>query len=319
MIANISEKELLEYDGISCLPDDFDEYWKRALDEMNAVDPELDIKKADLNFKNVECFEIYFTGVRGGRIYCHYMRPVNAKKCPIIFKAHGYSGHMPYWTDMLIAASQGFCTMYMDCRGQGGKSTDTTVAAGNTLRGHIIRGVDNDSPDDLYYRQVFLDMAQMVKIAEGFDEVDKERMYTMGGSQGGALALVCAALCPQIKKAAIYYPFLSDYKYAYKCVNGSGAGAFYEFSEYFRQADPRHEKADEVFRKLGYIDIQNLAPYVKAEVIMASGLLDNAVPVKTHFAMYNKLKTKKRHYIYPERGHEALDGMDDIVYQWFNE
>ena len=34
----------------------------------------------------------------------------------------------------------------------------------------------------------------------------------MGGSQGGALTIACAALEPRVKKLAPVFPFLSDYR-----------------------------------------------------------------------------------------------------------
>ena len=317
MISKISEKELLEYQGMGYMPDDFDDYWKRALKEMESVDAIFEMKPTNLNLKNQESFEIWFTGVGNARIYCRYMRPVGAKNAPVIFKPHGYGGRCESWYDMLSWISQGYCVMAIDARGQGGRSQDTLQIVGNTLRGHIIRGLDNENPDDLYYRQVFLDMAQIVRIAETFEEVDKNRMYALGGSQGGGLAIACAALSPQIKKVVAYYPFLSDYKYAY--LNIESATAFDELSEYFRMFDPRQENVEKVFQKLAYIDIQNLAKYVKADVIMASGMRDSAVPVMTQFAMFNKLKTNKKYYLYPERGHEKLDDMDETAMQWLNE
>ena len=36
--------------------------------------------------------------------------------------------------------------------------------------------------------------------------------------------------------------------------------------------DPLHEKEEEIFYKLGYVDVQNLSPRIKARVLMATGL-----------------------------------------------
>lgn len=317
MITNISEHELLNYDGLGNMPDDFDEYWHRAISEMESVKPNVEMKQLDVNLQNQECFDGYFTGVRKAKIHFTYIRPRNAKNAPIVFKTHGYGNKVENLFDSLAFASQGYCVMNMDCRGQGGRSEDTSIVDGSTFNGHILRGIDNENPDDLLFRQIFLDTAEMVRIAENFEEIDNEKMYTYGGSQGGGLAIACAALSPQIKKTVAYYPFLSDYKYAYLHIES--AQAFSELRSYFKILDPRHESAEFVFNRLGYIDIQNLAKMVKADVLMASGMRDNFVPVMTHFAMYNKLKTNKRYFIYPEYGHEKLDDIDDIAIQWLNE
>lgn len=278
------------------IPDDFDEYWQRAILEMENTEPNLEMRRVNANLPGQECFDIYFTGVRNARIHCRYIRPKNAKKVPIVFKTHGYGNKMEGWFDSLPFVSQGFCVMNMDCRGQGGMSKDTSIVDRTTFNGHIIRGIDNENPDDLLFRQIFLDTAEIVRIAERFEEVDTERMYTYSGSQGGGLAIACAALSPQIRKTVVYYPFLSDYKYAYLHIDA--AQAFSEFKSYFKVCDPKHERAEKVFEKLGYIDIQNLAKYIKADVLMASGMRDNFVPVMTQFAMFNKLNTNKKYYIY---------------------
>ena len=44
-------------------------------------------------------------------------------------------------------------------------------------------------------------------------EIDLRRVFVNGGSQGGGLGLACCALNPGlINRAAILYPFLSDFK-----------------------------------------------------------------------------------------------------------
>jgi cephalosporin-C deacetylase len=59
---------------------------------------------------------------------------------------HGYSGSSGDWVgEKLAYAAQGFCVAALDCRGQGGLSEDPGGVRGNTLRGHIIRGLD-DAP-----------------------------------------------------------------------------------------------------------------------------------------------------------------------------
>lgn len=103
----------------------------------------------------------------------------------------------------------------MDCRGQGGRSEDTGRVRGTTYRGHIIRGLE-DAPDNLLYRQIYLDTVQLAHLVMEFPEVDSNRIGVVGWSQGGALAVVCAALEPRIRRCAAVYPFLGDYRRAWE-------------------------------------------------------------------------------------------------------
>lgn len=317
MQLDLKPQQLFEYNGISPKPADFDEYWESSLDEMNSVDSAAELLPSKWNFNNAEAFDLFFTGVGNARIHAKYLRPQNAKKCPVIFVFHGYSGKAPSWHNLLSYVCQGYCVAALDCRGQAGESNDFSKVEGNTLHGHIIRGLSSSNPKDLLYRSIFLDCAQLVKIVEAFDETDENNMFATGGSQGGALTYVCAALCPQIKAASAFYPFLSDYKRVWEM--DMAERAYVELKDYFRRFDPRHENCDEIFMKLGYIDIQNLAPRIKGKMLMLTGLMDNVCPPSTQFAAYNKITSEKKVIFYPDFGHEGLPDAEEITLKWFSE
>ena len=126
------------------------------------------------------------------------------------------------------------------------------------------------------------------------------------------MAIACAALVPEIKLCAASYPYLSDYKRIYEM--DMDERAYEGLKYYFRHFDPTHEREDEIFTKLGYIDIQFLAPRIKAKVLMGTGLRDNICPPSTQFAMYNKITSEKKIVIYPEYGHENLKGHEPRVH-----
>jgi cephalosporin-C deacetylase len=135
-----------------------------------------------------------------------------------------------------------------------------------------------------------------------------------GGSQGGGLTLACAALEPRIKRAAPVFPFLSDYQRVWEM--DLAENAYLELKDYFRRYDPQHKREAEVFRKLGYIDIQHLAPRIRAEVLLGCGLMDRVCPPSTQFAAYNKITSPKSVEIFPDFGHERLPGFADQTFQF---
>lgn len=307
--------KLRNYQGINPRPTDFDAFWERGLAEQQATDPDVKLEPAPFQKSTVaECFDLYFTGVGGARIHCKYLRPKRAQgKCPAMLLFHGYSGNAGDWHDKLSWVSQGYCVAAMDCRGQGGYSEDIGGVKGTTLRGSIIRGLD-DAPEKLLFRQVYLDCAQMARVVMDFPEVDRGRVGAFGGSQGGALTLVCSALVPGIRRCAPVYPFLSDYRRTWEM--DLFKDAYEELKYYFRCFDPRHEREDEIFMKLGYIDIQFLAPRIRATVMMGTGLMDTICPPSTQFAAYNKITAPKTVVIYPDFGHEGLPGFSDKVFDF---
>ena len=92
--------------------------------------------------------------------------------------------------------------------------------------------------------------------------------------------------------------------------------AYGEIKQFFKQFDPRHEREDEIWRSLGYIDVQYLASRIKAEVMMATGLMDDICPPSTQFAAYNKITAKKKMVIYPDFGHEGLPDFEDMTFEF---
>ncbi|GGF96617.1 acetylxylan esterase [Paenibacillus abyssi] len=310
-------QQLYEYAGVNPKPDDVDAYWDRALEEMRSVTPNVELVPSSFQTPNAECFDLYFTGVRDARIHAKYVRPKGSSgPHPAVLQFHGYTGGSGDWHDKLNFASLGFSVLSLDCRGQGGYSEDTGGVKGTTHHGHIIRGL-NDHPDNLLFRHIFLDTAQLAGIAMELPEVDPERVYAMGGSQGGALTIACAALEPRIKKLAPVFPFLSDYKRVWQM--DLAKDAYQELRTFFRHFDPQHVREDEIFTKLGYIDIQYIAHRVKGDVMMGVGLMDTICPPSTQFAAYNKITSSKRLEIYPDFGHENLPGFLDKTIQMFLE
>lgn len=312
-IIDMPLEQLKQYQGRTPRPKDFDSYWERALGEMNALDPKQELIPAEFQTTNVECFHLYFTGTKGARVHAKLLRPRKIEgPCPALLQFHGYGGYSGDWWSLLPYAQEGFVVAALDCRGQSGLSEDVCGVKGNTLHGQFIRGLD-DHEDMLLFRDIFLDTALLAKLVMEMPQVDEKRVGVTGGSQGGALTIACAALVPSVALAAPYYPFLSDYQRVWEMDLASGA--YSELKEYFRFFDPRHEREEEIFTKLGYIDIQNLAPRIRAKVTMAVGLMDTTCPPSTQFAAYNKMTCEKELVIYPDYGHEGLRGWGDIVFQ----
>ncbi|NOU73234.1 alpha/beta fold hydrolase [Paenibacillus sp. LMG 31458] len=316
-ILDMPLEQLKQYEGRNPRPTDFEEYWSRALDEMKSVDANVELVESNFQVPFADCFDLYFTGVRGARIHAKYVRPKHiAEPHPAIIQFHGYAGNAGDWADKLIYASLGFSVIAMDCRGQGGSSEDTGGIKGTTQSGHIIRGL-NDTPNNLLFRHIFLDAAQLAGIVMDLSEVDADRVGVTGISQGGGITLACAALEPRIKKLAPVYPFLSDYKRVWEM--DQAKDAYQELRTFFRYFDPQHTNEEEIFTKLGYIDIQHLASRIKGEVLMGVGLMDSICPPSTQFAAYNKITAKKRLEIYPDFGHEGLPGLNDKILKFMLE
>jgi cephalosporin-C deacetylase len=231
-----------------------------------------------------------------------------------VLQFHGYSGESGDWQDKLSLVGEGFCVAALDVRGQGGRSEDAGGRRGTTLNGHIIRGLVDQDPRQLFFRSVFLDTALLARIVMSLPEVDEARVAAMGASQGGALTLACAALEPRIRRAAPVFPFLCDYRRVWEM--DLAKDAYAELRYFFRRFDPNHQQVDAYFTKLGYIDCQHLAPRIRAEVLMFTGLMDQICPPSTQFAAYNRITAPKEMVLYPDYEHEDLPGCRDRTFEF---
>jgi len=311
-------EQLKAYQGINPRPSDFDAFWENSLAELSSIDPKVELIPAEFQAPNVECFHLYFTGVGGARIHAKVLRPAQARSPhPAVLMFHGYTGHSGDWSDKLGYVAAGFTVAALDCRGQAGLSEDTGGVTGNTLYGHIIRGLADalkGAPEKLLFRNIFLDTVELARIVMDMPDVDANRVGATGWSQGGALTVACAALEPRIKRIAPVYPFLSDYKRVWEV--DLARDAYKEIQDFFRHSDPTHALEDAVFEKLGYIDIQFLAPRIRADVLWGIGLMDTICPPSTQFAVYNKIVAPKTMVVYPDFAHEPLPGLNDQIFQF---
>ena len=52
---------------------------------------------------------------------------------------------------------------------------------------------------------------------------------------------------------------------------------------------------------------------------MTTGLMDTVCPPSTQFAMFNKIKSEKEVYIYPDYAHESYKDADDRIFEFLCE
>ncbi len=310
-------RELETYQGINPKPSDFDRYWDAALEELEKVDPSPELVPSIFQAPSADCYHLYFTGVGAVRIHAQLLKPRNTiGRGPGLVRFHGYSANAGDWSEKLVYTAQGFVVAAMDCRGQGGLSETYPGRKHSTLRG-ILVGDLNEPPETFLYRAIYLDAVQLVRVLMKLDGVDPLRIGVMGGSQGGALSLAAAALEPGIQKCAPLYPFLCDFQRVWEL--DLGEQPYEELKNWFRRFDPTHSREQEIFTRLGYLDVQFLAPRIRGEVLMGTGLMDRICPPSTQFAVYHKINARKRMILYPDFGHESIPGFADEVFQFMME
>jgi cephalosporin-C deacetylase len=299
------------YFGSQSKPADFEQFWDNGKRIIQELEQDYQLIPHEVYSTVAQGYDLFFHAHDDAKIHCQLLQPKNNQgPWPVQFQFHGYHGSSGDWGDKIGLVAEGYCVVAMDVRGQGGASQDYSQTNGGTLKGHIIRGVE-DGPEKLFYRQVFLDIYQLTQLICQLPDIDETRMSVYGASQGGALALVCAALEPKIQQSFVLYPFLSDYREAFR-LNVTDS-AYEELAYWFRFRDPMHLKEALFFQTLDYIDIQYLVNRVKGKVIWGIGLEDKICPPKTQFAVFNQLTCEKEMIAFPEYGHEYIPCFGDKI------
>ena len=299
-------------------PGDFDEFWQGQIESIKDLNPEIRIEKAfETEFEKADYYDLYFESFDKSRIHCKYLKAKTNGKTPIVVIFHGYPGATRSYFEYSAFLDKGISVLAMDCRGQGGPSFEmehNRLNMGPTVSGHLIDGL-NGEKEDLFYINIFKDAYLAVNVAKNLDNIDKDKIFLAGSSQGAGISIVTAALQKYIKKAYLLYPFLTDYRKVFELDYDETA---YEGLRYFsRWFDPQGKRIDEMFRKLDYIDAANFASKIDAEIIYGISLADEVIPPEVQFAVYNEIKSKKKLYQFEGFGHEKICQMEDKAIDFF--
>ena len=228
---------------------------------------------------------------------------------------HGYPGTSRSWLEQSSFVGMGMAVLAFDCPGQGGPGNDVGGYVGTTVSGHVVAGLDGPARN-LYYVRCHQDIRILCRIVRELGGIDLSRVFVNGASQGGGLGVACCALnADLVSRAAILYPFLSDFRRVYEL--GADEIAYEGIRYYARWFDPAGERLDEWFGKLAYVDSASFAHLVRCEVLMGTGLADVVCPPATQYAVYNNMTCPRRHVLFPEFGHEEIQAFDDLIIPLF--
>ncbi|MDM8001905.1 MAG: acetylxylan esterase [Bacteroidota bacterium] len=282
---------------------DFAEFWQRAKAELAAVDPQYNLIRVDsLCTEKHNVFLVEMRSLGNALIRGWYRVPVRPGRYPAIMQVPGYSSvevpsYVNYGDDII-----GFA---LNIRGHGNSRDDVNPG----FPGYILTNLGDK--EKYIYRGAYMDCVRGIDFLCSRPEVDASRIAVEGASQGGALTFATAALAAdRIAVCAPQVPFLSDFRDYFRVANWP-ANEFIDLVE--------NKKAltwDQVYHTLSYFDIKNLAPMIKAPLIMGAGLMDDVCPPHINFAAYNLVTSEKKYIVYPYAGHGLPDDFYRAKMDW---
>jgi cephalosporin-C deacetylase len=280
---DLNASELPAYRSSAIAPADFDSFWSSTLAEARQFPLNARFEPFDAALPLVEVFDVTFAGWGGHPIRGWYIKPRGPADHGAVVKYIGYNGGRGFPQDHLLWPASGRPVLVMDTRGQGSGwargDTPDPVGSDPSHAGYMTRGIA--SPQSYFYRRVFTDAVRAIEALRGRTEIDPARIATVGGSQGGALALVAASLDPSVKAVASDVPFLSDFPRAI------GLAPRDPYGEVSRYLSIHRDMVETAFRTLNYFDTVNHVPRAKAKALFSVALMDTICPPSTVYAAFN--------------------------------
>lgn len=286
-------------------PADFDAFWKRQREQLDRVPLNVRRTPADVPERYRADFDSFDI-----QLDCLGEQPVSGLLCipkraaprslAALVNYHGYgifSAHQDF--------SFGTNVVFFNINANGllnKQPPDYYKAAQARLGFYPLRDVGN--PEKYYMRFLFLRVLRSLDYIKTLPEWDGRNLIVQGGSQGGAQALVAAALDPRVSLCWSSYPAFCDLdgRRARRTPGWPVAGSA------FLNDNP------DVFawimqRTLGYFDCAFFAARIRCETYFSTGFLDTVCSPSSVFAAYNSLPPDvvKAISTEPRGGHSAAN------------
>jgi cephalosporin-C deacetylase-like acetyl esterase len=163
--------------------------------------------------------------------------------------------------------------------------------------GYQRRGME--SRDTYYYKDVYVGVARAMDFLCSLPDWDGRHALVTGGSQGGALTIIAAALNEKVTVCAPFYPALCDLM-GFLHQRAGGWPKFFSGSYKDGKVDIPQAKAVET---LQYYDVVNFARLLKVPTFMSWGYSDDTCSPTSIWAAWNEVTAPKQCDITPTSGH----------------
>jgi len=141
---------------------------------------------------------------------------------------------------------------------------------------------------------------------------DAFNLGVMGGSQGGALAMVTASLDSRVKALVAFYPALCD-------VTGYLHGRAGGWPHMFDSRNMKLNNTPEKISTTQYYDVVNFARRLQVPGYYSWGYNDPTCPPTSLYAAYNVIAAPKQLYVAHDAGHWRYPEQTRLALKWLYE
>jgi cephalosporin-C deacetylase-like acetyl esterase len=286
------------------LPPDFEQFWEEAKGQLAKipVKPVLTLIPERCTDK-VDVYHVSIDNIKG-KIYGILCKPKAEGKYPAILHVPG-AGIRPYYGD-IWSAENGIITFQV---GIHGIPVNLEQKVYDNLGSGALNGYQTanlDDRDNYYYKRVYLGCVRAVDFIESLDCFNGRDIAVTGGSQGGALSIITAALDSRVNYLAAFYPALSDLT---GYLHGRAGGWPHMFRDNFTNKPEKIETSK-------YYDVVNFARFVKVPGWYSWGYNDNVCPPTSMHAAYNVIPGPKELLLFQETQHWTFPEQQELKNNW---
>lgn len=281
---------------VAISPADFVQFWDEAKAELAKIP--IDPRMTLLPERSTEKVNVYHVNLQnfraGSRLFGILCVPKKPGKYPALLRVPG-AGIRPYNGDV-ATAEKGVITLEIGIHGipvNMDLNTYANLGAG-ALSGY--QAFNLEDRDRYYYKRVYMGCVRANDFLTSLPEFDGRNLGVTGGSQGGALSIITAALDPRVKFLGAYHPALSD-------LTGFMAGRAGGWPHLFNKDNINTGSTPDKVRTTAYYDVVNFARLVKVPGMYSWGFNDETCPPTSMFAAYNVITAPKSLFLALETGH----------------
>jgi cephalosporin-C deacetylase-like acetyl esterase len=286
------------------MPGDFQAFWDKVKADAAQIplEPLLTLQP-DLCTSALDVYHIRFQNeAYGSYIYGMLCVPKQAGTYPAVLRVPGAGVHS--FTGDKALASRGVITLEIGIHGIPVNLPQQIYGnlASAALNGYAFYNMDNK--DKYYFKRVYTGCQRAIDFIYTLPAFDKQNVAVVGGSQGGALSVVTAALDSRIKCFASRHPGTCD-------LSGFMHGRPGGWPGLKDQAN-----IEQLLETAKYYDVVNFARTLKVPGYFTWGFNDTACRPTTTFSAYNVIRSEKVLKVYTETAHWHFPEQNAAFENW---
>ena len=299
------------------LPGHFDRFWREAKTELLRIPMDALVEEvAAVDSGDAKRFKVSLANVDGSRVYGWLHLPEGSGPFPTVLSIPGsgigrtgrFAGFTKAGIAVLAIEIHGLEPKKHEIIGavQWIRPVDDEIKYFVKLQKGILAGYHSfgiENPYRYYHRRSLQAAMRALDYLYTREDVDTSRIIVFGGSQGGGLSLLLAAIDKRINAVVATVPAF--------CNNAHGFHAIKEIKdeEYRRQ----------VIKTMSFYDAALAAKLIDVPALIGVGFIDDICPPANVYSVYNNLNATKKIENFYTMGHGSPPEWRAITIKWILE